>query len=107
MRIEHADFFERVWRIVAQIPYGKVTTYGHIAAALGARRSARVVGWALQAAPPGLPCHRVVNSTGVLTGKNHFPSPTFMEDRLRSEGVHFIGPDRVDLKLHLWVPDAG
>ncbi len=101
------DFYKRVWAIVARIPYGKVTTYGHIARALGATRSARLVGWALHAAAgTELPCHRVVNREGRLTGKQHFPTPTWMEERLRSEGIHFREPDQVDLEKHLWIPPS-
>jgi len=99
------DFFERVLDVVAQIPYGRVTTYGHIAAHLGARSAARTVGWALNgAAGSGLPCHRVVNRYGALTGRLHFEGPFVMEERLRSEGVTFTEDGCVDLSKHLWVP---
>ncbi len=101
------DFFQRVWDVVAEIPVGKVTTYGHIAAHLGARSAARTVGWALKAAAgSGLPCHRVVNRFGALTGRRHFEGPFVMEERLRSEGVTFTDDGCVDLHRHLWVPDA-
>lgn len=117
-----SDFFDRVWNIVADIPLGKVTTYGHIAEALGTRRSARAVGWALKAvgrarrsegdtgAPSGvegLPCHRVVNRLGELSGKRHFETPDVMEERLRAEGVAFTKDGAVDLEKHLWVPPLG
>ena len=108
-----ADFFDRVWDIVAQIPHGKVTTYGHIARHLGLRRSARMVGHALHAAgragPRGdhLPCHRVVNRVGALTGRLRFETPTVMEERLRAEGITFLADGRVDLSQHLWDPAAG
>lgn len=99
------DFFERVWAVVARIPPGRVTTYGHIAAALGARSAARTVGWALNAAAgTGLPCHRVVNRFGGLSGRMHFGSPFIMEDLLRSEGVTFTDDGCVDLARHLWIP---
>lgn len=102
---EREDFFARVWTVVAEIPFGKVTTYGHIAEYLGAKRSARVVGWAMKAAAASdLPCHRVVNRVGALTGRLNFVTPTAMEDRLRSEGVTFTEDDCVDLDQHLWVP---
>ncbi len=87
---ESQDFFERVWEVVACIPVGRVTTYGHIARALGSAQAARTVGWALKAAVgTGLPCHRVVNRRGALSGKLHFEGPFVMEERLRSEGVTF------------------
>ena len=102
---ERSDFFERVWSVVADIPAGRVTTYGHIAEHLGSRSAARTVGWAMNAAVgSGLPCHRVVNRNGALTGKRHFETPTVMEERLRSEGVAFTDEGTVDLDEHLWVP---
>lgn len=99
------DFFTRVWEVVACIPYGRVTTYGHIAEYLGLRSAARTVGWALNsAAVAGLPAHRVVNRFGALTGKRHFEGPDVMEERLRSEGIQFTGDGCVDLSRHLWIP---
>lgn len=106
MSTSEAPFFERVWAVVAQIPPGRVTTYGDIAEHLGRRGAARTVGWALnEAAGSDLPCHRVVNRNGVLTGKRHFETPQVMEERLRSEGVTFVGEDRVDLEAHHWRPE--
>ncbi|MEX0746646.1 MAG: MGMT family protein [Rhodothermales bacterium] len=100
------NFFERVLDIVAQIPSGKVTTYGHIAEHLGLKSAARTVGWALHgAAATGLPCHRVVNRYGGLSGKRHFEGPDVMEERLRAEGVAFTDDGCVDLLRHLWVPE--
>ena len=99
------DFFERVWDVVAEIPVGKVTTYGHIAEHLGAKSAARTVGWAMNAAAgTGLPAHRVVNRFGALSGKVHFGGPHIMEDLLRSEGVTFTEDGCVDMDKHLWVP---
>jgi O-6-methylguanine DNA methyltransferase len=102
------SFFERVWALVAQIPPGRVTTYGALAERLGRRSAARTVGWALKAAVgSGLPCHRVVNRYGALTGRRHFPGPHVMEERLRSEGVTFTDEGHVDLDRHFWTPPAG
>lgn len=99
------DFFDRVWDVVAQIPVGRVTTYGHIAEYLGTRSAARTVGWAMNAAAgTPLPCHRVVNRFGGLSGKRHFEGPYVMEERLRSEGITFTEDDCVDLEKHLWIP---
>ncbi|MDT0632837.1 MGMT family protein [Rubrivirga sp. S365] len=108
------DFFERVWNVVRRVPPGRVTTYGHVARHLGVGRGARAVGWALKAvaqnarggagAPWSVPCHRVVNREGVLTGRLHFETPTVMEERLRAEGVAFDGAGRVELAAHLWDP---
>ena len=102
---EGDDFFQRVWRVVAEIPRGKVTTYGHIAGHLGARSAARSVGWAMKAAKgTSLPCHRVVNRFGALTGARSFDGPYLMEDLLRSEGVTFDEEGCVVLDKHLWQP---
>lgn len=100
------DFYEKVFALVAQIPAGKVTTYGAIARALGAGRSARIVGMALNSLAgknSDLPCHRVVNRSGELTGKNYFESPTLMRELLEAECVGFIG-DAVDLEFYFWEP---
>ncbi|MDX1531009.1 MAG: methylated-DNA--[protein]-cysteine S-methyltransferase [Rhodothermales bacterium] len=100
-----SDFFERVYAVVAEIPPGRVTTYGHVAEHLGMKRSARTVGWALKAAAgTDLPCHRVVNRRGALTGRLHFETPDAMEERLRAEGVAFNDDGEVVLERHLWVP---
>jgi methylated-DNA-protein-cysteine methyltransferase-like protein len=99
------DFFDKVYEIVAKIPYGKVTTYGDIAEACGIRSSARTVGWALNGTKEsGLPCHRVVNRFGALTGRIHFGSYDLMEELLRSEGVEFDKNGCVKLDKHLWKP---
>jgi len=100
-----ASFFDRVRAVVAEIPPGRVTTYGDIAEYLGRREGARTVGWALNdAVGTGLPCHRVVNRFGALTGRRHFETPDVMEERLRSEGVTFTDEGHVDLEAHRWVP---
>ncbi len=96
---------ENIFKIVKQIPIGKVTTYGAIAKAIGLQSSARYVGWALNSTKlsSDIPAHRVVNRLGELTGKMHFPTPTYMREMLESEGVEFDG-DSVDMKKHLWIP---
>lgn len=83
------NFFYHVYEVVKLIPYGRVSTYGAIAAYLGAKSSARMVGWALNAATamPDIPAHRVVNRKGLLSGKGHFPTPDYMESKLKSEGI--------------------
>ena len=103
---KNQDFFDKVYEIVAKIPLGKVTTYGHIAEACGIKSSARTVGWALNGAKDsGLPCHRVVNRNGELTGKLHFGDSDLMEDLLRSEGIEFSDGGCVILEKHLWIPN--
>jgi len=99
------DFFDRIYKVVAKIPKGKVTTYGAIAAVCGIRFAARTVGWALNGAKEsGLPCHRVVNRNGALTGKVHFGDIHLMEDLLRSEGIEFDKDGCVIMKKYLWIP---
>ena len=72
-----------------EIPYGKVTTYGHIAEVCGIKSAARTVGWALNGCGRDIPAHRVVNRYGALSGKHHFGDPDLMEELLKSEGVEF------------------
>ncbi|MFA5806080.1 MAG: methylated-DNA--[protein]-cysteine S-methyltransferase [Melioribacteraceae bacterium] len=99
------DFFDRVYKVVAKIPKGKVTTYGAIAEVCGIKSSARTVGWALNGAKEtGLPCHRVVNRLGALTGKVHFGDIHLMEELLRSEGVEFEEKGYVIMKKYFWQP---
>lgn len=83
------SFFEDVYEVVKLIPSGRVTSYGAIAKYLGKASSARMVGWAMNAAHtlPEVPAHRVVNSSGLLTGRHHFETPETMQQRLESEGV--------------------
>lgn len=105
MKSEKNDFFDKVYKVVARIPYGKVSTYGLIAEVCGIKSSARTVGWAINGAKEsGLPCHRVVNRNGELTGKLHFGDPNLMEDLLKSEGVEFTEDGKVKLEKHLWKP---
>ena len=83
-------FFADVYDVVRQVPKGRVTSYGAIAAYLGTKLSARMVGWAMNAAhtvKPKVPAHRVVNRNGMLTGKHHFATPTLMEELLKKEGT--------------------
>jgi methylated-DNA-protein-cysteine methyltransferase-like protein len=98
------DFYQQVYEVVSMIPSGKVTTYGSIAAFLGAGRSSRLVGRILSTAGSiGIPCHRVVNSSGELTGSPHFSTPSLMRKLLEAEGVQFKGK-RVDMAQHFWDP---
>ena len=102
-----SGFNARVFAVVARIPHGRVTTYGAIARALGLPRAAREVGWALSVAPEAadLPCHRVVDRDGNLSGGWHWGHPDVMARLLRDEGVPFLGLHRVDLSTCLWLPD--
>ena len=96
-----------MYEIVSRIPSGRVTTYGRIARALGEPRAGRMVGWALMHAVDDdrdLPCHRVVNRAGLLTGGWHFGHPDVMRRRLLGESVPFVDDYQVDLPRCLWEP---
>jgi methylated-DNA-protein-cysteine methyltransferase-like protein len=101
-------FPARVYGIVRQIPVGKVTTYGTIAAVLGDRRGARMVGWAMSNCPADISeiAHRVVNRYGQLSGGWAWGHPDVMKHLLIDEGVTFVDDYQVDLEKHLWVPPA-
>ena len=101
-----ANFFERVYAVAREIPYGKVTSYGAIAKALGSGRSARMVGWAMNASHnlEDVPAHRVVNRKGLLTGKHHFDGTNLMQQLLESEGIIVIDSQIQDLKSVFWEP---
>lgn len=102
-----SDFFNQVYQVVAQIPIGKVTSYGAIAKFLGAARSSRVVGFAMNSSHglnPPIPAHRVVNRNGQLTGKNHFSNPNEMEEKLVAEGIQIKDDQIIDFKNHFWNP---
>jgi methylated-DNA-protein-cysteine methyltransferase-like protein len=100
------NFFERVYEIVRLIPEGKVTSYGAIAKALGAARSARMVGWAMNASHnlEDVPAHRVVNRIGMLSGKHHFEGTNLMQQLLENEGIKVIDNQIVDFDSHFWSP---
>ena len=99
-------FFDDVYDVVRQIPKGRVTSYGAIGKYLGTALSARMVGWAMNAAHSNhdVPAHRVVNRNGMLTGKYHFATPTLMEDLLKKEKVFVKDEKVVDFEKHYWNP---
>ena len=105
--MEETNFFERVYAVVRQIPYGKVTSYGAIAKALGTARSARMVGWAMNASHhlEDVPAHRVVNRKGLLTGKFPFDGTNVMQQLLESEGIVVKNNQIVDFEAHFWEPE--
>ena len=107
MAKENENFFERVYEIARQIPEGKVTSYGAIAKALGTARSARMVGWAMNAAhgKEDVPAHRVVNRKGLLTGKFHFDGTNLMQQLLESEGIEVENNQIIDFEKHFWEPE--
>ncbi len=104
---KNKDFFEMVLEVAKLIPAGRVTSYGAIALYLGAKRSARMVGWAMNSAHkvPNVPAHRVVNRVGLLTGKMHFSDPEQMANLLRLEGIEVIGDQIQNFEKHFWNPN--
>ncbi len=101
------NFFNRVYEVVRLIPAGRVTSYGAIAAYLGSKSSSRVVGYAMRASGsvlPPIPAHRVVNRTGLLTGKFHFGSFEQMEQMLRSEGIEVENNQVQNFEQVFWDP---
>ena len=99
------SFFDKVYDVARQIPYGRVTSYGAIAKYLGAARSARMVGWSMNATPgDDVPAHRVVNRVGLLTGKHHFEGTNLMQQLLESEGIKVKDNKIVKFDTHFWDP---
>ena len=103
-----SNFFERVYEVAKQIPYGRVTTYGAIAKAIGAAKSARMVVYAMNGASEreDVPAHRVVNRKGVLTGKHHFAGTHLMQQLLESEGIKVEDDQIQDFKSVFWEPET-
>ena len=106
MAQQQDNFFEKVYVVVSLVPYGRVTSYGAIAKYLGAARSARMVGWAMNAAHglEDVPAHRVVNRVGLLTGKHHFEGTNLMQQLLESEGIKIKDFKVVNFDTLLWDP---
>ncbi len=102
-----AGFFDRVYEVVKLIPYGRVTSYGAIAKAIGSPQAGRMVGWAMNNSFSGgqfLPAHRVVNRQGMLTGKMHFGGPDVMKELLESEGIQVAEDRIVNFEQVFWNP---
>ena len=103
---KNKDFFQMVFEVVKLIPAGRATSYGAIANYLGAKRSSRMVGWAMNSAHsnPEIPAHRVANRNGLLTGKMHFQTPTLMQELLEKEGI-IVKDDKIEnFKAVFWNP---
>ena len=102
------DFFQDVYEVVRLIPFGKVTSYGAIARYLGAARSSRLVGYAMNASHTQsqyVPAHRVVNRNGLLTGKHHFANENSMQELLEMEGLTIENEQIKDFKKYFWDPN--
>ena len=103
---EELNFFEKVYDVVREIPFGRVCSYGLIARHLGSPQSARMVGWAMNAShiKEDVPAHRVVNRIGLLTGKQHFEGTNLMQQLLESEGIQIKENQVVDFEQFVWNP---
>ncbi len=101
---DHSNFFSDVYEVVKLVPRGKVTSYGAIANYLGLKRSARMVGWAMNGAPKDIPAHRVLNRNGLLTGKNAFATPTLMQELLEMENIQVVNDQITNFDQHFWDP---
>lgn len=103
------DFFQQVYAVCRLIPSGRVTSYGAIAKYLGAAKSSRIVGYAMNGShqlPNPVPAHRVVNRNGVLTGKHHFENPNEMALRLEAEGLKVVDDQIQNFKSVFWDPEV-
>jgi len=105
--LNNVDFFEQVYQVVKLIPKGRVTSYGAIGNYLGARKSARMVGWAMNASHAhfDIPAHRVVNRNGILSGKFHFEKEFTMQEKLESEGITVVKDQIQNFKIIFWDPN--
>lgn len=105
MKPETLSFFDKVYEVAKLIPYGRVTNYGAIARYLGAARSSRMVGYAMNGSHgKDVPAHRVVNRIGLLSGKHHFEGSNLMQQLLESEGITVVDNQVQDFKKHFWDP---
>ena len=105
MQPKPLNFFDKVYEVAKLIPFGRVTSYGAIATYLGAARSARMVGYAMNGSvAKNVPAHRVVNKKGLLTGKQHFEGTNLMQQLLESEGITIINNQIQDLDKVFWEP---
>ena len=101
------SFFKRVYQVARQIPYGRVTSYGAIAKYLGAAKSARMVGYAMNGSHnQDVPAHRVVNKKGLLTGKHHFNGINLMQQLIESEGIPVKDNQIQNLENYFWDPNT-
>jgi methylated-DNA-protein-cysteine methyltransferase related protein len=107
LKEEKANFFKNAQDVARLIPFGRVTSYGAIAKYLGSAKSARMVGWAMNASKgTNVPAHRVVNRIGLLSGEKHFSTPTEMQFLLEKEGVNVEKQQIQDFDQVFWDPSV-
>ncbi len=105
MQPDTLSFFDKVYEVAKQVPFGRVTSYGAIAKYLGAAKSARMVGYAMNGSHgKDVPAHRVVNRKGLLTGKHHFEGTNLMQQLLENEGVEVIENQVQNFEKVFWDP---
>lgn len=107
MAKDKESLYEAIYDVVRSVPKGRITTYGAVAAAIGAASGARVVGYAMNncnGIKPKVPAHRVVNRNGMLTGKHHFDTPTKMQELLEKEKIKVVDDKVVDFEKLFWDP---
>ena len=107
---QHSDIYTAIYDVVRAIPHGRVSSYGAIAAAIGVKSGARMVGYAMNhshTVHPPVPAHRVVNRNGLLTGKHHFSPPEQMQQLLEAEGIVVENDQIIDFDKHFWDPSIG
>jgi methylated-DNA-protein-cysteine methyltransferase-like protein len=105
MQPDTLSFFDKVYDVAKQVPFGRVTSYGAIAKYLGAAKSARMVGYAMNGSHgKDVPAHRVVNRKGLLTGKHHFEGTNLMQQLLENEGVEVIENQVQNFEKVFWDP---
>jgi len=106
MKPKSLNFFDRVYEVAKLIPYGRVTSYGAIGNYLGAKKSARIVGYAMNGSHgKNIPAHRVVNRKGLLTGKHHFEGSHLMQQLLENEGIEVVNHQIQNLESVFWDPN--
>jgi len=106
--MNNPDFFQKVYHVCRQLPYGKVTTYGAVAKAIGSPMASRMVGWALNKSSSlenPVPAHRVLNRMGMLSGKKAFGNTDLMAELLLQEGHKVVNDTVVDFEKSFWQPD--
>lgn len=102
-----SDIYARIFKVVQEIPAGRVSNYGSIAKFVGSPRGSRLVGWAMNKSHTSeeyVPAHRVVNRIGMLSGKHHFPGEDLMQQLLENEGISVVDDQIQDFKKHFWDP---
>ena len=101
----HRNLYQAIYKIVCQVPYGQVATYGQIAELAGIPGQARQVGYALSALHEAdVPWHRVINARGTISPRNNSDFEAYQQTLLESEGIEFDENNRILLSQYQWQP---